>query len=130
MSATEAKEGMQAAVDHLDAELQNIRTGRANPSLIETVKVEVYGTPMNLRDVANITSPEPRQLLVTPYDNNNAGAIRNGIEKANLNLNPILDGHVVRINIAPMDESQRKEMAKLAHKRGEEAEQGPENQGV
>lgn len=121
MSATQAKDGMKAAIDHLDDELRNIRTGRANPAIIETVKAEVYGTPMNIRDIANITTPEPRQLLITPYDNNNGGAIRNAIEKANLNLNPVLDGHVIRITIAPMDEAQRKEMAKMAHRKGEEA---------
>ena len=121
MSATkDAEDKMKQSVDHLSSELKNIRTGRASPALIESVSIDVYGSQMRLRDVANITSPEPRQLLITPYDSNNCGSIRKGIEKANLGLQPVIDGNVVRITVPEMDESQRKEMVKLCHKKREE----------
>lgn len=115
-----AKEKMEAAIDHLKKELRNIRTGRANPGLLDQVQVEVYGTAMQLRDVASVTAPEPRQLLITPFDANNAGAISKGIEKANLGMQPVIDGNAVRITIPPLDESQRKEMVKIINKRKEE----------
>ena len=116
----ETKKKMDAALDHLKQELKNIRTGRANPGMLDNVMVEVYGTQMPLRDIANITAPEPRQLLITPYDAHNAGPISKGIERANLGIRPILDGNVVRMQIPPMDEAMRKEMVKLSHKRKEE----------
>lgn len=117
----ETEEGMQAALDHLRHELKSMRSGRANPGMLDSVTIEVYGAAMKLRDVANVTVPEARQLLITPYDPNNANAIAKSIETANLNLQPAVDGNVIRINIPPMDESQRKEIVKLAKKRTEEA---------
>ncbi|MBB65351.1 MAG: ribosome recycling factor [Waddliaceae bacterium] len=117
----EAKTKMAAAIEHFKAELKNIRTGRANPGLLDSVMVEVYGTNMKLRDIANITVPEARQLLISPFDGNNASAIGKSIEKANLGFQPIVDGNAVRINIPAMDESVRKDMVKLCKKRGEEA---------
>lgn len=116
----ETKKKMDAALEHLKQELKNIRTGRANPGMLDNVMVEVYGTQMSLRDLANITAPEPRQLLITPYDAHNAGPISKGIERANLGIRPILEGHVVRMQIPPMDESMRKQMVVLSHKRKEE----------
>lgn len=117
----DVEDKMQQAIDHLQDELKNIRTGRANPAVVESVTVEVYGTQMRLQDIANVTAPEPRQLLITPYDAHNAGPIRTSIEKANLGLQPVLDSNVVRITIPSMDEAQRQEMVKLCHKRCEEA---------
>ncbi len=115
----EAKERMQSALDHLCEDLKNIRTGRASPSLVDNVMVEAYGTQMRLRDTANITAPEPRQLLISPFDQNNLGLISKGIEKANLGVQPIIDGNVIRITIPEMDESKRKEMVKIAWDRCE-----------
>ena len=117
----DVKKAMQAAVEHLREELKSLRTGRANPGILDNVNVEVYGTQMRLRDIANITIPESRQLLITPYDANNTGVIAKAIEGANLNLQPMIDGNVVRINIPPMDESVRKDMVKLCKKKEEEA---------
>lgn len=117
----QTKTKMKDALEHFKQELKTLRTGRANPSILDTVSVEVYGSQMRLRDVANVTAPEPRQLLVTPFDPNTAGAIAKGIEKANLNLQPILDGHVVRITIPQMDETMRKEIVKQAKKRAEDS---------
>lgn len=112
---------MEQALEHMIQELKNIRTGRANPGMLDNVYVEVYGSRMRIRDVANITTPEPRQLLITPYDQHNTSTIGKAIEKANLGFRPIVEANVVRINIPPMDESSRKEMIKLLHKRREEA---------
>ena len=120
----ELKSAMQSAVDHLKSELKGVRSGRANPGVLDVVSVEVYGTQMKLKDIANITVSEPRQLLITPYDANNASAIGKAIENANINLQPIVDANVVRINIPPMDERVRKDMVKLCKKRAEDGKVG------
>lgn len=121
MSITDqTKEKMQATIEHLKNELKNIRTGRANPGILDNITLEVYGTQMRLKDVASVTTPEPRMLLITPYDAKTVGAIGKAIEKANLNIMPIVDANVVRIKIPPMDDSMRKEMVKLCHKKREE----------
>jgi len=120
----EAKEKMDAAIEHLQTELKTIRTGRANPGMLDTVTVEVYGTQMRLRDTANVTVPEPRQLLITPYDASNVNAIAKSIDKANLGFQAIADGNVVRINIPEMNQELRDEMAKVANKKREEAKIG------
>src|ERR1700761_4292839 len=99
---TQAK--MQTAIDHFKQELKNLRSNRANPAIVENVLVEVYGAQMRVKELANITAPESRQILVSPFDPKTAAAISKGIERANLNLQPILDGHVIRINVPPMDE--------------------------
>lgn len=117
----QAKKEMEHALEHLAKELQNIRTGRANPGMVENLPVEVYGAQMKVKEVASITSPEPRQLVISPFDHNNSAAIGKSIEKANLGFLPIVEANLVRINIPPMDESLRKEMVKLLHKRREEA---------
>jgi ribosome recycling factor len=117
----EVKKIMHASIDFFKEDLKNIRTSRANPSLVEGLQIEVYGTKMRLRDIASITVPESRQLLITPYDPNNAAAIAKGIEAANLNLQPVVDNNVVRINIPPMDEQVRKEMSKKCREKAEKA---------
>lgn len=117
----QTKTKMIAALEHLKNELKSIRTGRANPSMVEAVMVDVYGSPMRLKEIANITAPEPRQLLITPFDRSNVAAISKGIERANLGVMPIVDGHVVRIKIAQMDQSMRNEMIKICQRKREEA---------
>ena len=118
--SNEIKTAMQTAVDHFKKEIKSLRTSRANPSILDGVMVEVYGTNMKLKDIANITVPEARQLLITPYDANNVSAIAKGIESANLNIQPIVDGNVVRINMPSMDESVRKDIVKQCKKKAEE----------
>lgn len=122
MSITEqTKSKMQAALDHFKAELKNLRTNRANPGMLEGVMVEVYGAQMRIKELANITSPESRQLLISPFDPQTAGPIAKGIERANLNLQPIVEGQSIRINIPPMDESMRKQIAKQGKQKAEDA---------
>lgn len=117
----QTKEKMTAALEHLKSELKNIRTGRANPSMLDNVQVEIYGSMMRIKECASITTPEPRMLLITPFEPKNSAAIGKAIEKANIGVMPIVDGNVVRIKISQMDDSVRKEMVKLCHKRLEEA---------
>ncbi|MCH9626789.1 MAG: Ribosome-recycling factor [Chlamydiales bacterium] len=119
MKETEKK--MQGALDHLKNDLKGLRTGRANPSVLETVFVEVYGAQMRIQDVATISVPESRQLLISPFDAQNVHAIAKGVEAANLNLQPIVDGNVVRIKIPEMDQSVRQDMVKQAKRKCEEA---------
>lgn len=117
----QVKAAMQASLDHLKQELKSLRTGRANSAMLDKVTVEVYGTHMRLKELANISVPEARQILVTPFDFSNAHAIKKGIEAANLGVNPMVDGKVIRINIPPMDESIRKQIAKQCKELGEKA---------
>ncbi|MBA3816644.1 MAG: ribosome recycling factor [Parachlamydiaceae bacterium] len=117
----QTKEKMLAALEHLKNELKSIRTGRANPSMLDSVFVEIYGALMRIKDAAAINAPEARQLLITPFDSQNTNAIGKAIEKANIGLMPIVDGNTVRLKIPQMDDNVRKEMIKLCHKRCEEA---------
>lgn len=117
----QTKSKMLAAIEHLKNELKSIRTGRANPGMLDSVFVEIYGAQMRIKDVASVNAPEPRMLLITPFDTHNTNAIGKAIEKANIGLMPIVDGNSVRIKIAQMDDNVRKEMVKLCHKRREEA---------
>src|SRR4051812_12250065 len=117
--ADEIKTKMQSTVDHFKTELKNLRTNRANPGMVEGVSVDVYGSHMRIKELASITSPEPRQILITPFDPQTGGAIAKGIEKANLNLQPILEGHVIRINVPPMDQSMRVQIVKQGKEKAE-----------
>ncbi len=119
-----AKAKMKAAIEHLKNDLKSIRTGRANASMLDAIHVEVYGSNMRLRDIAGISAPEPRQLLVSPYDVSNIHHIRKGLEASDLGYQAIVDGNVIRINIPQMNEELRKEMAKICHKKREEAKVG------
>jgi ribosome recycling factor len=115
----QVKGAMQATLDHLKAELKTLRTGRANASILDKIHVEIYGSYMPLKAVANITVPEARQIVVTPFDHSNINAISKAIEAANLGVNPMVDGKVVRINVPPMDEAIRKQIAKQCKDHGE-----------
>lgn len=117
----QTKTRMTAALEHLKEKLKSIRTGRANPGMVDGVIVEVYGSQMRIKDLASITAPEARQILITPFDINNKGMIGKAIEKANLGFMPIIDGNVIRIKIPQMDEKMREEMKRICHKEGEEA---------
>ncbi|NGX34951.1 MAG: Ribosome-recycling factor [Candidatus Anoxychlamydiales bacterium] len=117
----QVKIDMTQAIDYFKDDLKNVRTARANPAIVENLQIEVYGANMRLRDLANITVPESRQILITPYDANNVNAIAKSIEAANLNLQPAVDGNIVRINIPSMDEQIRKEMSKKCKEKAENA---------
>ncbi len=117
----QTKSKMTAALEHLKSELKSIRTGRANPSMLDHVTVEAYGTQMRIKELASVTVPEDRLILITPFDPSSSAQIGKGIERANLGFMPIVDGNVVRIRIPPMDQNLRNQMVKECHKRREEA---------
>lgn len=121
MTEDEVKTKMQATLEHFKQELKNLRTNRANPGVVEGVSVEVYGSQMRVKELANITTPEARQILITPFDPQTAAAIAKGIEKANLNLQPVLEGHAIRINVPPMDQSMRQTIVKQGKEKAENA---------
>ncbi len=110
-----------SAVDHLDKDLDKLRTGRANPVMLEGVLVEAYGSKMPLANVAMISIPEARQLLVKPFDPNTIGDIEKAILDANLGFNPTNDGETLRITIPQLTEELRKDIVKDAKKAGENA---------
>lgn len=117
----QVKDAMQAAIEHLKQELKSLRTGRANSAVLDKVMVEIYGSLTPLKAVANVTVPEARQIVVTPFDPSTCHAIAKGIEAANLGIHPMVDGKIVRLNIPPMDESIRKQMAKQCKDLGEKS---------
>lgn len=117
----EMKEKMEKSVAILESELRRIRTGRANPALIEDVKINYYGAPTPLKHLAAITAPDPDQLIVRPYDPSQKEAIKRGILEANLGLNPQAEEAFVRIKIPKLSEERRRELVKLVKERGEEA---------
>lgn len=109
------------AVEALKHDLQGLRTGRANTSLLDPVTVEVYGSAMPLSQVATVTAPEPRMLSVQVWDKSNVTPVEKAIRSAGLGLNPITDGQTLRLPIPDMTEERRKEMAKLASSYAEKA---------
>ncbi len=117
----QVKEKMEAALRHLKQELKGLRTNRANPEMLEDVIVEVYGAPMRIKEVANITVVDFRQLLITPFDPQMVALIAKGIGKGNSNLQPVVEGYLIRVKISPMDQSLREEVVKKAKKKAEEA---------
>jgi ribosome recycling factor len=111
----DAEHRMKQAVEATRRELQNIRTGRANVGILDHVMVSAYGTDMPVNQVATISIPEPRQILITPFDRNTLPAIEKAIHKSDLGLNPNSDGTSIRLNIPPMTEERRKQMVKQTH---------------
>ncbi len=117
----EAEEAMEKAVDYLRSEMKGVRTGRASTGLVEFVKVEVYGAETDLRSVALISTPEPSQILIKPFDPSTVSAISKAIERAGLGLNPIAEGKQVRLNIPPLSGDRRKQMIASVKSMGEQA---------
>ena len=117
----EAKERMHKAIDALRRELATIRTGRASPGLVEHLKVEYYGTPTPLSQLATITTPDARLIVIQPWDHGALGAVEKAILKSDLGLNPASDGTVIRLAIPPLTEDRRRELAKHVRKRVEDA---------
>lgn len=112
---------LEKALDHTKQELSTLRTGKATPQLLDPVQVEAYGTLMRISEVANISAPDSNLLMVTPWDKSLLAAIEKGIAAANLNLNPVVDGDIIRIVIPQLTEERRKEMVKLLHQKAEAA---------
>ncbi len=118
LKETEAR--MKKAVQALQDELVTIRTGRASPALIERLHVEYYSVSTPLNQIATISAPEARLLVVQPWDHSVLGAIEKAILKSDLGLNPTNDGRVIRVMIPYLSEERRKELIKIVHKKAEE----------
>ena len=112
---------MDGAIDALKKELGGLRTGRASPSLLETVVVNAYGGTMPLNQVGTVSAPEPRLLVVQVWDRGLAKAVDAAIREAGLGLNPQSEGQVIRVPIPPLSEERRKELIKVGHKYAEQA---------
>ncbi|HTX79018.1 MAG TPA: ribosome recycling factor [Longilinea sp.] len=116
----EAETRMKGALQALEADLAGIRTGRATPALVERLQVEYYEMPTPLLQLANISVPEPRQLLIRPFDPTNLKAIEKALMASDLGLTPMNDGKVIRLNLPALTEERRKELVKVVHSRLEE----------
>jgi len=117
----EAEEAMDKAVAFLAEELRSIRTGRASAGLVDTIKVDYYGSPTNLNQLANISIPEPRLIVIKAFDPSSLGAIEKAIQKSELGIQPQNDGKVIRIAIPPLSEERRKQLAQRVSKMAEES---------
>jgi ribosome recycling factor len=109
----EAREKMEHAVDHVASEFSTVRTGRANPQILNRVMVEYYGTPTPLQQLATFSVPEPRLLVISPFDKASIPAIEKGLAEADLGLNPSNDGQVMRLSFPPLTEERRRDLIKV-----------------
>jgi ribosome recycling factor len=116
----EAEQKMDQAVEHVAAEFGTVRTGRANPQILHRINVEYYGSPTPLQQLASIAVPEPRLLVVQPFDKSSVSDIERAIQQADLGLNPTNDGSVIRIAFPPLTEERRKELIRVARNMAEE----------
>jgi ribosome recycling factor len=117
----EAESRMKGAVQALEDDLSGIRTGRASPALVEKLPVEYYGTHTPLLQLASINVPEPRSLMIRPFDASSLKAIERAIRTSDLGLNPNNDGKAIRLNLPPLTEERRRDLVKLVNNRVEEA---------
>ena len=113
------EEKMKKAVEATRHEFSQIRTGRANPGILEHVRVEAYCSQLPLSQVAAVTVPEPRQLMITPFDRNMLSAIEKALQKSDVNITPNNDGVNIRLNIPALNEQRRKELIKQVHQKAE-----------
>ena len=116
----EAETRMHAAIQSLDDDLSGIRTGRATPALVEKLPVEYYGTPTPLMQLASISVPEPRSLLIKPFDPSSVKNVEKAILASDLGLTPNNDGKQIRLNLPALTEERRRELVKIVHNRLEE----------
>lgn len=116
----ECRAAMEKGVEAVKREFATVRSGKANPNMLDTVKVEMYGQLMAMNQVASVSAPEPRLLVVTPYDKGQVKAIEKAIRESNLGFDPAVQGHVIRVPLPSMNEQRRKDLAKLVHKYAED----------
>ncbi len=111
---------MDKALESARRELASIRTGKASPALLDTVRVDVYGQTMLLNQVASVTAPEPRLLVVTPWDKGQMKAVEKAIRESDLGLDPAIQGALIRVPLPSLNEQRRRDMVKVVHKLAEE----------
>jgi ribosome recycling factor len=119
-SIRDARAHMEKAVEAMRREFASVRTGKASPALLDVVKVDAYGSKMPINQVATVSAPEPRLLIIQPWDKSLTHAIEKAIQVAELGLNPANDGNVIRVPIPALTEERRKEMVRMLHKLAEE----------
>jgi len=117
----DAQDRMQKALENLEQEYRRLRTGRASVSLVDGIRVEYYGTPTPLSQLATLTVPEPRTIMIQPWDQSVIGEVEKAILKSELGLTPNNDGKIIRIGIPPLTQERRKELVKVIKKKAEEA---------
>ena len=115
------RERMSKTISVLEQELNGLRAGRANPQLLDRLMVDYYGTPTPIQQIGNISTPEPRMLIISVWDQKAIPAVEKAIQKSDLGINPSNDGRVIRLVFPELTEERRKELVKVVRKRGEEA---------
>jgi ribosome recycling factor len=125
MSATtpilnSARTAMDRALDNTRKEFAGVRSGKASPAMLDSVRVEMYGQQMPLNQCASVSAPEPRMLLVTPFDKGQIKAVEKAIRESDLGLDPAVQGHIIRVPLPSMNEQRRKDLVKIVHKFAEE----------
>lgn len=116
----DAKAGMDKALDNAKREFSSVRSGKASPNMLDTIKVEAYGSLLPLNQVASVSAPEPRILLVTPFDKGQAKVIEKAIRESDLGLDPAHQNGIIRVPLPSMTEQRRKELVKILHKLAED----------
>jgi ribosome recycling factor len=112
---------MKAAISVFETDLQGIRGGRASTALVERLHIDYYGTDTPVKNVATISTPEPMQILIRPFDKSSVKSIEKAIRESDININPQTDGDSIRLNMPPLTRERRQELVKVLHKRSEEA---------
>jgi len=116
----DAEEKMEKSLHRVEEEFSQVRTGKASPALVDGIRIDCYGTTMTMKEVAGITTPEPRLILIQPWDDSNVDPIRKAIEESNLGISPQVDGKIIRIPIPELSEERRVELTKVVKKISEE----------
>jgi ribosome recycling factor len=118
---SETRHKMQTSLKHFEEDLQGLRSGRASTALVDRLMVDYYGQETELRQLANISTPEALQILIRPYDKASLKGIEKAIQQANIGVNPNVDGEVIRLNMPPLTRERRQELVKVLNKRMEES---------
>jgi ribosome recycling factor len=127
MALDEAAEAMQKTIDHLEFELSKVRAGKASPAMLDGVRLDYYGSPTLLKNIANINTPDARTITVQPWEKHMLDAISKAIMEANLGLNPQNNGDLIIISVPMLTEERRKDLTKRSHAEGEHAKVGIRN---
>lgn len=109
-----------ASIDHFKLDIASLRTGRVNPSMVDSISIEAYGTRTPLLQLASISCPEPRTIVIQPWDKSITKDIESALQRSDLNLSPVVDGDIIRLNFPPLTEEKRRELVKLLNQKGEE----------
>ena len=118
---SKTKQNLESIINFYHKDVASVRTGRATPSLVEDIQVDLYGQKMRIKELASITAPEPKSLIIQPWDANSIEAISGAISKSNIGINPAVDGQIIRLNIPPLTEERRKEFVKVLKNKTEDA---------